>query len=59
MAQSEPAVCGTFEREVIVKKKNIEAVKKALKAKGQMIVGTGPSGPTTKKLWYNPAGMNL
>lgn len=59
MKQSSRAVCGTFERQINVKQSNVEAIKKALKSKGQFIVGTGQAGQGRKLIWYNPRGMNL
>ena len=59
MKQSSRAVCGAFERELTVDKSKVEAIKKALKSKGQFIVGTGDAGFGKKKVWYNPRGMNL
>lgn len=60
MSQSQPADCGAFEREIVVKKENVEAIKKALKSKGQIIVGTGGNiNPNRKKIWFNPMGVNL
>ena len=59
MKQSQRAVCGSFEREIFVKEKNVELIKKALKSKGQFIVGTG-EGELVKgkrKVWYNPQGL--
>lgn len=55
LRRSHPAVCGPFEKEVVVKKINVEAVKRALKKSGKFIVGTGPAGPTTTKVWFNPS----
>lgn len=61
MRQSKRAVCGAFERELVANKNQVEAVKKLLKSKGQIIVGTGGVGlsETKRKIWYNPSGMNL
>lgn len=59
MKQSQRAVCGAFEKEITVSPKNVEAIKKALKGKGQIIVGTGEAPFGKKKVWYNPAGINL
>ncbi len=57
---SGPAVCGIMEREVQVKASNVEATKRLLKSKGFIIVGTGPGTfKGKKKIWYNPAGVNL
>lgn len=57
MKQSSRAVCGAFEREIVVDKSKVEAIKKALRSKGQMIVGTGQAGFGKKKIWFNPQGM--
>lgn len=59
MKQSSKAICGSFEREVVIDADEVMAVKKLLKQKGQIIVGTGPAGFGKKKVWFNPAGMNL
>ena len=59
MKQSQRAICGTFERQINVKEKNVETVKKLLKSKGQFIVGTGKAGSGRKLIWYNPTGANL
>ena len=59
MKQSQRAICGTFERQINVKEKNVEAIKKLLKSKGQFIVGTGKAGKGRKLVWYNPMGANL
>jgi len=59
MRQSQRAVCGAFEKEILVSEKDVEAIKKALRGKGQMIVGTG-EGELVKgkrKIWFNPQGM--
>ena len=57
MKQSQRAVCGSFERQVNVKEQNVELIKKALKKKGQIIVGTGSAGKGRKLIWYNPQGL--
>ena len=59
LSRSSRAVCGAFEREVVVKKTNVANVKARLRAKGFIIVGTGPAGPNSRKVWFNPAGANL
>ena len=56
---SQPAICGTFEKEIQVKASNVEATKRLLKSKGFIIVGTGPGTFGKKKIWFNPAGVNL
>ena len=57
--RSTKAVCGVFERQVSVKNENVEKTKKILKAKGFIIIGTGPAGSGRKFVWYNPAGVSL
>ncbi len=57
--KSSRAICGTFEKEVIVKASQVEKTKKILKQKGFIIVGTGPALGDNKKIWFNPAGVNL
>lgn len=57
--RSSKAVCGAFEKEVIVKKENLNKAKQILKDKGFVIVGSGDTGFGKKKLWYNPAGLYL
>lgn len=59
MKQSQKAICGTFERQITVDPSEVEAIKKALKSKGQMIVGTGNAGVGKKYIWYNPQGVNF
>lgn len=54
LRRSTHAVCGPQEREVVVKRSNLENVKRTLSGSGFFIVGTGPAGPTTKKIWFNP-----
>ena len=58
-SRSVPAVCGAFEREVVVRNSEVEATKRTLRKAGFIIVGTGPAGPNSKKIWFNPAGVNL
>lgn len=59
LGMSHPAVCGAFEREVVVKSSEVASTKAKLKAKGFIIVGTGPAGFNRTKVWFNPAGVNL
>ena len=56
---SERAICGTFEREVIVKSHNVNKIKSKLKSAGYVIIGTGPAGFGRTKIWFNPIGANL
>ena len=58
-SRSTPAICGTFEREVIVKKSNVNKTMRTLEKSGFFIVGTGPGGRGSTKIWFNPMGANL
>ncbi len=53
------ALCGAFEREVVVDADEVSETKRVLRSKGFIIIGTGDAGFGKKKIWYNPAGMNL
>ena len=57
--QSSKAVCGAFEREVVVKDSEVSKTKAQLKKAGFIIVGTGDAGFGRTKVWFNPAGVNL
>jgi|TARA_Y100000310_G_C20633498_1_gene789931 hypothetical protein len=59
LGRSTKAVCGIMEREVIVNNANVSKTKRLLKQKGFIIIGTGFAGPTSTKIWFNPAGMLL
>ncbi len=59
ISRSTKAVCGAFEREVVVPMNQVSITKAKLRSKGFIIVGTGPAGPNTRKIWFNPAGVNL
>ena len=54
MSRSSRAVCGPFEREIIVKDSKVSSMKSKLKKKGFFIVGTGPGGIGRTKIWFNP-----
>lgn len=56
---SKRAICGTFEKEISVKPSQVESIKRVLRSKGFIIVGTGPGTFGNKKIWFNPAGVNL
>ena len=56
---SSPATCGIMEKELQVKPSQVEATKRILKSKGFIIVGTGPGTFGKRKIWFNPAGVNL
>ena len=58
-SRSHPAVCGAFEREVIVSNSQVAKTKAILKAMGMIIVGTGKAGFNSTKIWFNPAGVSL
>ena len=54
---SEPAICGPLEREVVVKKSRIAEIKRTLKEKGFVFVGSGPAfSKEKKKVWFNRIG---
>ena len=57
--KSSRAVCGTVEKEVVVKDIEVSKTKQILKSKGFIIIGTGPAGFKRTKVWFNPAGVNL
>ncbi len=60
LSKSSRAICGTFEKEVVVATSNVARTKKILKQKGFIIIGTGPAlSPSRTKIWFNPAGVNL
>ena len=57
--RSQQAICGTFEKEIVVDAANVQKVKRTLRASGFTIIGTG-AGPFGKtKIWYNPSGFNF
>jgi len=56
---STKAVCGAFEREVVVKDSEVSATKSKLKRAGYVIIGTGPAGFKRTKIWFNPSGVSL
>ncbi len=58
-ARSSRAVCGAFEREVIVDIRNAAEAVRLIKSKGFMFVGSGPAGRGRKKIWYVPRGAAL
>ncbi len=57
--RSTPAICGTFEREIIVPKQDVAKWKKKIINAGNFIVGTGEAGFGKTKIWFNPVGANL
>lgn len=59
LSRSNRAVCGAFEKEVVVRNESVSATKAMLKSAGFIIVGTGKAGPNSTKVWFNPAGVNL
>ena len=56
---SRPAICGAFEKEITIKPSQVAQVKRTLIENGFIIVGAGPGGFSSVKIWYNPAGMML
>lgn len=59
LSRSSRAVCGAFEKEVIVRNENVGIIKARLKSAGFIIVGTGRAGQNSTKIWFNPAGVSL
>ena len=57
--RSVKAICGAFEREIVVKPEKMSMIKKELRDSGYMIVGTGDAGFGKKKIWFNPRGLSL
>ena len=56
---SQQAICGMMEREVVVDPSEVSMTKATLTQNGFIVIGTGP-GPFGKvKIWYNPRGMNF
>lgn len=55
-SRSSPAVCGVFEREMVVRTENVEPMKRKLRERGFIIVGTSEPGRTTRKIWFVPSG---
>jgi len=59
LSRSTKAVYGPFEREIIVRSNRVTSTKALLRRNGFIVLGTGPAGPGSKKIWFNPAGVNL
>lgn len=57
--RSTKAVCGVFEREVVVPNSKVISTKLKLKGSGYIIIGTGKAGSNSTRIWFNPAGVNL
>lgn len=59
LLKSTKAVCGLFEREIVVPSEKVSITKKKLRDKGFVIVGTSEPFGRTRKIWFVRAGMNL
>lgn len=59
LSRSTKATCGAFEREIVVRSEKVAETMRKLKSKGFIIVGLSPQGSRTRKIWFNPAGVNL
>ena len=57
--RSSQAICGVFEKEVVVDSSNVSETKRKLREAGFIIVGTGDAGFGKTKVWFNPMGANL
>lgn len=53
------AVCGAFEREIVVDESQVSQVKRELRMNGFVVIGTGDAGFGKKKIWFNPVGLNF
>ena len=56
LRRSSRAICGTLEREVVVKPKNIAIAKAALRKRGLRIVGTSEE---KDRIWFVSRGGGL
>ena len=59
LKKSQRAICGTFERQINVKPRDVEKTKATLRDAGFIIIGTGDAGFGSKSIWFNPAGVVL
>ncbi|KKN08056.1 hypothetical protein LCGC14_1060550 [marine sediment metagenome] len=59
LQRSTKATCGLFEREIVVPSEKVGAMKKRLRDKGFVIVGTSESIGRNRKIWFVPAGMGF
>ncbi len=59
MARSKRAVCGAFEREVVIDTRKAAEAIRLIKSKGFTFVGSGPAGFGKTKLWYVASGAAL
>ncbi len=56
LRRSTSATCGIMEREIVVDSNKVDEVKRRLKGKGFVIVGTSEPGRKTRKIWFIRAG---
>ena len=56
LGRSVSATCGIMEREVSVRAENVEKVKRSLRAKGFIIIGTSEPGTKFRKVWFIRSG---
>lgn len=56
---SQKAICGALEREIVVDADEVSTIKRELRANGFIIVGIGDAGFGKKKIWFNPIGAGL
>lgn len=52
LRQSQSAVCGITEREIVVPRSKVRAYLNVLKRNGFIIVGTGEAGFGNTKIWF-------
>ncbi len=59
LRRSSKAVCGVFEREILVPSEKVSVTKKRLRSRGFVIVGTSEPIGRNRKIWFVPAGMSF
>jgi hypothetical protein len=55
--QSTQAVCGAFEREVVVPNERVALAKAKLKRAGFNIIGTSEPNGSSRRIWFVKGGM--
>lgn len=53
---STKAICGVFERQIVVDADEVSEIKSELRDNGFIIVGTGDFGLGKKVIWFSPVG---
>ena len=55
VSKSSRAICGLQEREIVVRREDVEETKRRLRARGFFVVGTSETGGRTRKIWFTPS----